>query len=96
MNTWNFDQSQYWWDVASRSVHFDGVCDGKTYVFAISDVALNDYYKTADTKDNALSNYKHHIEEIENLAARFASEVKASGDAPHYFITSQVFQMYMQ
>lgn len=36
MNIWNFDQSEYWWDVASRSVRFDGVRDGKRYVFAIS------------------------------------------------------------
>lgn len=96
MNVWNFDQSEYWWDVASRSVHFDGVCDGKRYVFAISDVALNDYYKTADTRDDALSNYKFHIEEIKSLAARLASEVKANDDAPHYIITSTEFRKYMQ
>ncbi len=95
MNAWNFDQSEHWWDVVSRSVHFDGACNGKRYVFAISGVALNDYYETADTRDEALSNYKLHIKEIESLAARFASEVKGNDDVPHYFITSKEFRKYM-
>ena len=94
MEPWDFEENEFWWDIAHQAVKFDGWLNGERFVFAISQIALNDYYRTPDTKEDALQNFGDNIERIEYIAARYASECVANEEAPHFFITSEIFAMY--
>lgn len=94
MEDWDFEDSEYWWDVGCRAIKFEGMLDGDRYVFAVSGIALNDYYQTEDTTEAALENYLNNTSQIEFIATRYASEHEANDESPHFFITSEVFNRY--
>lgn len=94
MEDWDFEDNECWWDVDYQAVKFDGWLDGDRYVFAISGMALNDYYQTEDTTEAALENYLENAEQIEYVAARYASDFEANDESPHYFITSEIYNKY--
>lgn len=94
MEDWDFDENEYWTSPNPESLMFDGYIDGERYVFAISQMALNDFYGTADTPEDAITNYLENSDHVEAIAARFANEFEANEQAPHYFIDSCEFRRF--
>ncbi|MEY8241409.1 MAG: DUF1488 family protein [Cycloclasticus sp.] len=89
MEEWDFENSEWWWDVALQAVKFDAMYDGDTYIFAISRNSLVDYFQTQDTKEDAIANFEEHIGRIHDLAIRFSSDYNSNEDSPHYLIKNQ-------
>ncbi|MCG9756075.1 hypothetical protein L1D40_12710 [Shewanella insulae] len=92
MEDWDFNENKYWTSPNPESLMFDGYIYGERCVFAISQVALNDFYGTADTADDAITNYLENSDHVEAIATRFASEFDPNEQAPHYFIDSNEFR----
>lgn len=92
MAEWEFEDNEYWTSSNPESLMFDGLLDGERFVFAVSRVALNDFYRTPDTPNDAINNYLNNSDHIEAVAARFASEFEPNVDAPHYFINSNEYR----
>lgn len=95
MSGWHFEaEAACWRDVGGGSICFDGYFEGDRYVFAVSQIALNDFYGTDDTLDDAENNYLNNCQHVESVAARFASEYEANDESPHYFIDSESFNEF--
>lgn len=95
MDGWHFGEEQTCWrDIGRELICFDGYLDGERYVFAVSQIALNDYYETDDTLDDAENNYLNNYKHVESIATRFASEYEANDEPPHYFIDSDSFNEF--
>lgn len=92
MEGWKYEGSEdFWVDVPTESIRFEAYLDGKRYVFAVSQIALNDYYCTSDTLEDAKQNFLDNYDHIIRTSIRFASENEANGEPPHYFIFSDDF-----
>ena len=95
MENWYFERdATYWWDVGAESICFDGYLEGERWVFAVTQIALNDYYGTDDTPEDADSNYINNMDHVESVVARFASTYEANDEPPNYFIDSEKFQEF--
>lgn len=94
MEEWNFNDSENWYEMNPSLIKFDGEYGGDRYVFAIPVSALNDFFETDDTPEAAKDNYQENIEEIQNLAIRFALDFDSNDEPPHYFIGSEKFKEY--
>ncbi|WP_262460794.1 hypothetical protein [Alloalcanivorax balearicus] len=92
MSNWYFDKNgEYWRDIGKDCICFEGFIKDERYVFAVSCIALNDYYETPDTPDDALKNYEENSNHVETIAERYADEFEANEESPHYFIDSNDF-----
>ena len=75
----NFE-GEAWWDDKFSGVKFAGSINGKRYIFAISRAALIDFFQTADTKEQAFSNFEENRLRFERLAERRVVEEKLPHD----------------
>lgn len=92
IGNWTFKEDP-WWDTAHSAVAFVAEAEGRRELCAISQVALNDYFQTEDTKAAALANYNAHCERVHRLAARLLEEGLSSGGCM-LIITSGLCQRY--
>ncbi len=92
MEEWDFEDNECWTSPNPELLMFDGVLDGERFVFAISQVALNDFYRTADTPDDAVNNYLNNSGAVEGVAVQFAREFEPNREVPHYLISSNEFR----
>ena len=89
MNEWNFER-EFWWDPNFQAVKFAGIWDGQRYVFAISRSALNDYFRTEDSREAAIINFEEHRDRVEQLATRLIALGVGPSEHGHYFISTEV------
>lgn len=92
MEEWEFKEEP-WWDSAYRSVKFTAERAGIRHICAISQMALNDYFRTEDTKEAAFSNYHEHSDMVHSLAIRMIQET-APNEQGVFFITSDICRKY--
>lgn len=92
-NEWKFS-GEPWWDDANQAMKFILANSGKNYTCAISQVVLNDYYRTEDTKDAAVQNYHTHSDEVRSLAIRLIQDDLADMKGV-FFITSDICRTHL-
>lgn len=89
MNTDKWDFEEPWWDSDYRAIKFAAEKAGNRYICAISQIALNDYFRTEDTKEAAFANYYKHADMVHSVAIKLIQQ-----DQPNergvYFIASEV------
>jgi len=66
--------AEEYWDAAVEAIRFPADLNDRRIMCSISRIALVDYYRTEDTKDNALGLFKEHRKAINNLATRLLNE----------------------
>jgi hypothetical protein len=79
------------WESSRQALFFFADIGNKRIACGISQIALNDYYRTADTKEMAIKNYESNKEFIQGIATKF---IKADlfNDKGEIFITSKEFK----
>jgi len=77
-NDWEFSGAP-WWDDANQAMKFNLKRAGSYRTCAISQVALNDYFKTEDSKDAAVKNYQKHSNQVRLLAIRLIQDQMKKG-----------------
>ncbi|WP_423840669.1 hypothetical protein ONE56_18175 [Vibrio mytili] len=80
-----------WWDFDTQSIHFAIEDDEFRYVVSISQITLNDYFHTVDTKDAAFENFDENSDAIFSMAIDFV-EKNEPNDNDIYFISSNYFE----
>ncbi len=63
---------------------------GDEKVCGVTQIAINDYYKTEDTLEEAEKNFEEHKDDIVKIAVRLISASETDGEGP-YIITSGDF-----
>lgn len=90
--SWTFPEEP-WFDMDYMAVKFNAFRGSERHVCAISTIAINDHFMTADTREAAMQNYREHSDWVHGIAMRLIEQ----GD-PHpngfYLITSQVAQQF--
>lgn len=95
MNEWTFDEAEnYWVDIPSETIRFEAYLDGERYVFAVSQIALNDYHETEDTQEDAEQNFLDNYGRIKRVAVRCCEEYEVNDEPPHYFIGSSDYARF--
>ncbi len=87
---WEMEEDP-WWDFNTQCIRFAVEDDEERYVVSISQIALNDYFSTEDTKDAAFDNFNNDIESILSLAVEFIESHEPNDDGI-YFIASEYFE----
>jgi len=78
------------WDLLLETLMFRLASDdGREVMCGITQIAINDYYRTEDSRDAAQANFEKHMEDIVRMAARLIDD-GASNERGVYLITSQV------
>jgi hypothetical protein len=90
---WEFNE-KYWTEFDPAGVKFDGYYEGKRYIFFVSQIAINDYYRTVDSFEQMEVNFEDNRSHIDGIAERFAGDFDANEDIPHFKITSEYFSQY--
>lgn len=90
---WEFDD-KYWAEFNPAGVKFDGYYEGERYIFFVSQIAINDYYRTVDSFEQMEVNFEDNRNHIDGIAERFARDFDANEDSPHFEITSEHFSKY--
>lgn len=79
-NEWKMED-EWSWEMKTDSIHFH-LSDGQErHTFDITRTALVDYFRTEDTKEQALALFEQYKERIVSLALRVMSEPMSDG--PH-------------
>jgi len=87
-NDWEFSGAP-WWDDANQAMKFNLKRAGSYRTCAISQVALNDYFKTEDSKDVAVKNYQKHSNQVRLLAIRLIQD-NLPNEEGVFFITLEI------
>lgn len=87
-NNWELSGAS-WWDDANQAIKFNLRKAGSYRTCAISQVALNDYYKTENSKDAAVKNYQKHSSQVRLLAIRLIQDCLPNEEGV-FFITSEI------
>lgn len=90
---WEFS-GEPWWDDAHQAMKFILEKSSKYHTCAISQVVLNDYFCTEDTKDAAVQNYHTHSDDVRSLATRLIQDGLADGEGV-FFITSDICRTHL-
>lgn len=85
-NTWHIEED-LWWHSPTQSIHFAVTNGSERHVCAISQIALNDYYKTEDSKEVAFDNFEKDRQKIIGIATEIFTTYKPNEDNI-YFIKS--------
>lgn len=70
---WEFSGAS-WWDDANQAIKFNLRKAGSYRTCAISQIALNDYYKTENSKDAAIKNFQKHSSQVRLLAIQLIQD----------------------
>lgn len=70
---WEFSGTS-WWDDANQAIKFNLRKAGSYRTCAISQIALNDYYKTENSKDAAIKNFQKHSSQVRLLAIQLIQD----------------------
>lgn len=87
-NNWELSGAS-WWDDANQAIKFNLRNAGGYCTCAISQVALNDYYKTENSKDAAIKNFQKHSSQVRLLAIRLIQDCLQNEEGV-FFITSEI------
>ncbi|AIA73372.1 hypothetical protein FF32_00520 [Halomonas campaniensis] len=86
MSSWTVKEK--WWDHSREILHFRlADDDGEKVICGITQIAINDYFQTEDTREAAEDNFDDNVELIVNLADSLIQN-NASDDDGRYLITS--------
>lgn len=87
-NNWELSGAS-WWDEANQAIKFNLRKAGGGYrTCAISQVALNDHFKTENSKDAAIMNFQKHSSQVRLLAIRLIKDCLPNEDGV-FVITSE-------
>ena len=70
---WEFSGAS-WWDDTNQAIKFNLRKAGSYRTCAISQIALNDYYKTENSKDAAIKNFQKHSSQVRLLAIQLIQD----------------------
>lgn len=87
-NNWELSGAS-WWDDANQAIKFNLRNAGGYRTCAISQVALNDYFKTENSKDAAIRNFQKHSSQVRLLAIRLIKDCLQNEEGV-FFITSEI------
>jgi len=87
-NNWEFSGAS-WWDDVNQAIKFNLRKAGSYRTCAISQVALNDYFKTENSKDAAVKNFQKHSSQVRLLAIRLIQDCLQNEEGV-FFITSEI------
>lgn len=90
---WEFNDN-YWVSHNPAGVKFDGYYEGERYIFFVSQIAINDYYRTVDSFEQMEVNFEDNRSHINGIAERFAGNFDANEESPHFEIISGYFFQY--
>jgi len=85
-NDWDFSGTP-WWDDVHQAMKFNLKRAGSYRTCAISQVALNNYFKTENSKDAAIKNYQKHSSRVRLLAIQLIQD-NLPNEEGIFFITS--------
>lgn len=74
------------YDASRQAVAFTADIGGKRVMCFISQIALNDYFGTPDTKEQVLENFQNHKDGIFALAERFISKDRFNENGEIYIV----------
>lgn len=83
-----------WWDDSYSAMRFFLEKDGITYSCAISQIVLNDHFKTEDSREAAIKNFNDQSDVVRLLAVRLI-ESELHDKHGVFFITSNILHGYM-
>jgi hypothetical protein len=63
-----------WWDDVNQAIKFNLRKAGSYRTCAISQVALNDHFKTENSKDAAVKNFQKHSSQVRLLAVQLIQD----------------------
>ena len=72
-NDWEFSGAS-WWDDVNQAIKFNLRKAGSYRTCAISQVALNDHFKTENSKDAAVKNFQKHSSQVRLLAVQLIQD----------------------
>ncbi len=72
-NDWEFSGAS-WWDDVNQAIKFNLRKAGSYRTCAISQVALNDHFKTENSKDAAIKNFQKHSSQVRLLAVQLIQD----------------------
>ncbi|MGM0786025.1 MAG: DUF1488 family protein [Pseudomonadota bacterium] len=88
MVSWRVEGTK--WDLPRETLMFRLASDdGREVMCGITQIAINDYYRTEDSREAAQANFDKHMEDIVRIAVRLIDD-GASNECGAYLITSQV------
>ncbi|GLQ89406.1 DUF1488 family protein [Dyella flagellata] len=89
---WTFPEEPHY-DMDFAAIKFVAVHGTERQVCAISTAAINDQFRTEDTPEAAMRNYREHADWVHGVAIKLIEQRE-----PHhkgfYLITSQIAQMF--
>ncbi|ELA6645887.1 hypothetical protein RB979_001387 [Vibrio alginolyticus] len=90
MNGWDFEQSEYWYQINPELIKFDGDYNGIRCLFGVSVSAINNAFGDYDSRENAEEQFESNMEYFHNLAveAAYGNEPESEDfdEPPFYFI----------
>jgi hypothetical protein len=90
MSQWSVAKT--WWDHAREILKFRLVDeDGEKFLCGITQVAINDYYRTDDTEEAAQANFESNQDEIIAIANSLIQQ-DAADEEGLYLITSDILR----
>lgn len=90
---WKF-KGDSWWDDSYSAMRFSLEKNDVCHPCAISQIVLNDHFKTEDSKAAAIKNYNEHLDEVRFLAVRLI-EAGKHDEQGVFFITSNTFNGHL-
>lgn len=87
-NNWELSGAS-WWDDANQAIKFNLRKAGSYHTCAISQVALNYYFKTENSKDAAVKNFQKHSSQVRLLAIQLIQDCLQNEEGV-FFITLEI------
>jgi len=85
-NNWELSGAS-WWDDTNQAIKFNLRNAGAHRTCAISQVALNNYFKTENSKDAAIRNFQKHSSQVRLLAVQLIKDCLPNEEGV-FFITT--------
>jgi hypothetical protein len=74
-----------WWDDTNQAIKFNLRKAGGYRTCAISQIVLNDYFKTENSKNAAIMNFQKHSSQVRLLAIRLIKDCLPNEDGVFFF-----------
>ncbi|PSU44277.1 hypothetical protein C9J12_27385 [Photobacterium frigidiphilum] len=78
------------WNMMREEIRFCLQRDEERFYCAVSQIALNDYYRTEDTQEAAFMNFRAHTNTVVTLAMEQIDNGQVRNDGV-YFVSSTLF-----
>lgn len=87
-NNWELSGAS-WWDDTNQAIKFNLRNAGSYRTCAISQIALNDYFKTENSKEAAIKNFQKNSSQVRLLALPLIQD-SLQNEEGVFFITSEI------